>query len=143
MSLQHSWLALTEVALGSTEEARGELQLAEQLLGQNRAVISLLDVGYGYGRIGDGANARRLFDEISAVAERGQDIGASGRALIHLAVGQTDEALEWLERGAEKADRHELDAGYFSLMNIRMNYSDDPLLDRPEFVDVRNRLRGD
>jgi hypothetical protein len=84
-----------------------------------------------------------LFDEISTTAgQGGQDIGAGGWALAHLAVGNLDEALGWLERGAEKASRHELDPGYWSLMNIRMNYSNDPILKRPEFVDVRNRLRG-
>jgi TolB-like protein len=143
LSLQHSWLGTSEVALGNTAEAARELQLAEQLLGDNRNIISLLDIAYGYGRIGDRENAQRLFDEISAVAERGQDIGAGGWALAHLAIGNVNEALEWLERGADKASRHEPDAGYYSLMNIRMNYTGDPLLERPEFADVRNRLRGD
>ena len=67
---------------------------------------------------------------------------AGGWALTHLAVGNLDEALEWLERGAEKASRQEPDAGYYSLMNLRMNYTNDSVLERPEFVDVRNRLRG-
>ncbi len=143
VSLQHSWLAMTEVALGNFDEAREELALAEQFLGANRTVISLVDIAYGYGRIGDIDNARRLFDEVSAGTERGQDIGAGGWAAINLAVGNTDEALEWLERGADKAGRHELDPGYFTLMNIRMNYSNDPVLEQPEFIDVRNRLQGD
>ncbi len=142
-SAQHSWLAMTQIALGNTVDAARELQLAEQLLGNNRTIISLVDIAYGYGRIGDFENARRLFDEISAIADQGQDIGTGGRALVHLAVGNVDEALEWLERGAEKASQHEPDAGYYSLMNIKMNYAADSVLDRPEFIDVRNRLRGD
>jgi TolB-like protein len=143
LSLQHSWLATNEIALGDTEEARRELQVAERLLGENRSVLSLVDTAYGYGRIGDRANALRLFDEISAVAEGGADIGVGSWALLHLAVEETDEALEWLERGAEKARRHELDAGYYSLMNIKMNFTDDPVLERPEFAEVRAQLKGD
>jgi tetratricopeptide (TPR) repeat protein len=143
LSLQHSWLAHNEIALGDKEAARRELQLAEQLLGRNRSVISLVDAAYGYGRIGDDADARRLFDEVSAVADGGQDIGSGGWALIHLAVGQADEALEWLERGVDKARRHELDAGYYSLMNIKMNFAADPVLEQPEFVAVRAELTGD
>jgi TolB-like protein len=141
--LQHSWLAMTEVARGELDEARRELELTQQIMGPNRAIIFLVDLAYGYGRIGDTESARRLFDEITALAQQGQDIGTGGWALANLAVGNTDEALEWLEQGAEKASRHEADAGYYSLMNIKMNYTADPVLERPEFVDVRNRLRGD
>jgi adenylate cyclase len=143
LSIQHSWLAMTQIGLDNRAEAAQELRVAEQLLGGNRTVISLVDIAYGYGRIGDVENARRLFDEISAIGDQGQDIGSGGWALTHLAVGNVDEALEWLERGVDKASRHEPDAGYYSLMNVKMNYAADPVLDRPEFVDVRNRLRGD
>lgn len=143
LPLQHSWLAISEAALGNTRQAREALELAEGLLGENRVVISLLDIAYGYGRIGDTDDARRLFDEISAAAHGGADIGTGGRALMHLAIRDTEQALDWLERAAEKASRNEPDAGYFTLMNIKMNYAGDPILERPEFVDVRNRLRGD
>ena len=61
----------------------------------------------------------------------------------HLAIGDTDRALQSLEQGAEKAQRHEPDPGFFALMNLRMNFAADPVLERPEFVEVRNRLRGD
>lgn len=142
LSLFRSWLAMIEIARGNSDASRRELELGEQFLGDNRALISLFDIAYGYGRIGDSANARRLFDEISAAAENGQDIGAGGWALAHLAVGNVDEALEWLERGAEKASRQEPDVGFYSLMNLKMNYTNDPLLEEPEFVDVRNRLSG-
>jgi TolB-like protein len=142
LSLFRSWLAMSEIARGNVDTARRELELGEQFLGSNRALISLFDIAYGYGRIGDADDAQRLFEEISAAAEGGQDIGAGGWALAHLAVGDVDEALEWLERGAEKASRQEPDPGYYSLMNLRMNFTNDPLLERPEFVDVRNRLTG-
>jgi tetratricopeptide (TPR) repeat protein len=143
LSLQHSWLAMSEIALGNSDEAQRELERAEQLLGANRAIISLLDIAYGFGRIGDRDNARRLSDEIMAAANGGQDIGVGGWALANLAVGNEGEALDWLEQGADKASRHEPDAGFYSLMNIKMNYTADPVLERAEFVDVRSRLRGD
>jgi tetratricopeptide (TPR) repeat protein len=141
--LPHLWLAFTETARGDPEEAKRELELTEQLLGENRVMIVLVGLVYGYGRVGDLDNARRVFDEITAIADRGEDIGAGGWASAHLAVGHLDEALEWLQRGVEKATRHEPDTGYYSLMNIRMNATNDPVLERPEFVDVRDRLRGD
>ncbi len=140
--MQRSWLGISEAALGDQAAAREALELAEQLLGSNRSIISLVDIAYGYGRIGDRDTAERLVDEVSARSEGGQDIGAGGWALASLAVGNVDEALEWLEEGAAKASRHEPDAGYYSLMNLKMNYAADPVLERPEFVDVRSRLRG-
>ena len=33
--------------------------------------------------------------------------------------------------------------GFFSLMNIRLNVTNDPALEQPDFVAVRNRLTGD
>jgi TolB-like protein len=143
LPLQHAWLALVEVARGNVEEAKRELRLTEQLLGENRSVLTVLEIAYGYGRIGDSENARRLFAEINDVTRRGQDIGTGGQAVAHLAVGEYDEALDWLRRGAAKAERHEFDAGFYSLMNLKLNYTNDPVLERPEFVAVRNRLRGD
>jgi TolB-like protein/Flp pilus assembly protein TadD len=137
---QRSMLGLAQAALGNTDEARRQLELAEQL---SSAPMLLADVAYGYGRIGDAENARRVFEEIVAATDQGQDIGVGGWALAHLAVGDTDEALAWLERGADKARRHEPDPGFFALMNLRMNFTADLVLERPEFVDVRNRLRGD
>ena len=99
---QHSWLALVETLLGNTNEARRELELAEQLLGEFRAPIVLADAAYIYGRIGDRENARRLFDEIMAATQRGEDIGAGGWAVAHLAVGDLDEAVAWLNAERRK-----------------------------------------
>ena len=141
--VQHAWLATTEIARGNIEEGRRELRLTEQLVGENRNIITLIDVAYGFGRIGEIDDARRLFTEIDQATRRGQDIGTGGRAVLHMAVGEHDAALEWLRRGAEKAARHEYDAGFYSLMNLKLNYTNDPALERPEFVEVRNRLRGD
>ncbi len=124
------------------QTARQELELTENLLGEQRPVIYLLDTSYAYGRLGDTGSAQRLFAEISAAAKE-QEIGAGGWAIANMAIGNYDEALTWLRTGAEKAARHEIDAGMFSLMNLKMNITADPVLERPEFVEVRERLRGD
>lgn len=142
LPLQHSWLAMAEIARGNTAGALRELEFGEQLLGNNRAVISLIDSIYGYGRIGRADDAQRLFDEIEGLAEE-QDPGAGGWALAYLGIGDEPRALEWLQTGADKADNKQPDSGFFSLMNIRVNFTADPRLEQPEFVEVRNRLRGD
>ena len=142
MPVTHAWLATTEVARGDSASARRELELTEKLLGDDRPVIYLLDMGYAYGRLGDAQNARRLFDELTAVAGE-HDVGTGGWALANMAIGEYDEALKWLRKGADKAARHEIDTGMFNLMNLKMNVTADPVLERPEFVEVRGQLKGD
>jgi adenylate cyclase len=142
LPIQHSWLAVTEIARGDLASARRELELAEKLVEGERQIIYLLDWGYAYGRLGNKDNARRLYDELRSTAA-GQDIGAGGWALAHMAIGDYDEALRWLRVAADKAARHEIDAGMFSLMNLKQNFTADPVLEQPEFVEVRARLKGD
>jgi Flp pilus assembly protein TadD len=137
----HAWLAYTEIARGDDVAALREMELTQQLL-EDRTAIYLVDLAYSYGRLGDRDNAQRLYDEIEALAAD-QDIGAGGWALASMAIGDYEEGLRWLNVGAEKAARHELDAGMFSLMNLKLNFTADPRLETPEFVEVRNRLRGD
>jgi hypothetical protein len=44
---------------------------------------------------------------------------------------------------AEKVANHEPDAGFFNLMNLKLNITRDPVLEQPEFVEVLSRIRGD
>lgn len=142
LSLQHSWLAWAEIARGNHDEALRAMQIAETLLGNDRAIISLVDLVYSYGRLGRRDEATRLFAEIQALAAN-QDIGAGGWASAYLGIGDHEKALEQLRLGAERARNKVLDPGFFTLMNIRMNPTDDPVLEQPEFVAVREQLTGD
>ena len=142
MPLQHAWLAYTEIARGNNDVAADEFEIVEQLIRNDREIVYLLDLAYGYSRLGDRTNAQRIYDEVEAIAAE-QDIGAGGWALLNMAIGDYDEALRWLNVGAAKASNHEIDAGMFGLMNLRLNYMADAMLEQPEFVDVRNRLAGD
>jgi TolB-like protein/Tfp pilus assembly protein PilF len=142
LPLQHSWLAFAEIARNNRDAALRELQLNETLLGSNRAVISLVDTAYGYSRIGRSADAARLFAEIQTLAQK-QDIGTGGWASAYLGIGDQQKALEQLRLGAERARTKTLDPGFFTLMNIRMNVTRDPVLEQPEFAAVRAALTGD
>ena len=116
--------------------------MAEQLMGENRVLALLPEIAQAYALIGRDDDARRLFDEVSAVAVD-REIGAGTWALAYLAIRDREKTLEWLEVGARKAESHEPDPGFFALMFIRTNVLGDPLLDEPEFVALRNRLEGD
>jgi hypothetical protein len=99
-------------------------------------------MSYSYGRIGRRADAERLFAEIEAIAAD-QDIGAGGWAMAYLAIGDQAKALEQLKLGAERARNKVLDPGFFQLMNLRMNVTNDAVLEQPEFVAVLAELTGD
>lgn len=142
VSVLHHWLSYMEIALGNTDTALPEIRLAEQLLGDNRDVVSLVEIAFAYSRIGRAAEAARLFEEIEALAGS-REVGAGAWAVAYLAVGNEPEAIRWLETAIAKAESHEIDAGFWNLMNFKMNLSAAPLLEEPRFVALRNRLVGD
>lgn len=141
LPMLHSWLAWAEIARGDNQSALRELQRTEQLLGTEAAVISLLDVAYGYRRIGRNDDANRLTAEIMQRSDE-LELGAGGWAMFYLASGDEASALRWLQQGAEKAQSGTLDVGFLSLMVLKENVCNDPVLNRPEFVEVRRILTG-
>ena len=71
-----------------------------------------------------------------------KDLGAGSWVAAYLALGDEKKALEQLEIVAEKARKHETDAGFLNVMSLRMNHLADPTLEQPEFVDVFSRIVG-
>ena len=98
---------------------------------------------YAYGRLGLAEDARRIYAEIEQRETAGTRFGAGGWAMASLAVGNPDRALEWLETAADKAASHELDEGFFNLMALRANVTNDDVLRQREFVDVLGRITGE
>jgi TolB-like protein/cytochrome c-type biogenesis protein CcmH/NrfG len=141
--LGHHWLAFNEIALGNEEAALREMQLVEQLLGDDpRKIVFLPDLAYAYSRVGHHDDARRLVAEMEVLAGD-KDLGAGTWVAAHLAMGDEKKALEKLEVLADKARNHETDAGFLNVMSLRMNHLADPTLEKPRFVDVFNRIVGD
>lgn len=125
-------LVSLEIAAGENEAARSNLlTLAQPARGY---FASLLDR--------DAASTAAL-ELLRARSEAGESIGAGDWAMAHLAAGDTDGALSWLERAADKARNHEADESFYTLMALKMNVAKDPVLQRPELVDVLSRIRGD
>lgn len=141
-SLARSWIAYNAVATGDTDAALAELAQLQRDLGDEPQVVFLIEMAYAYARLGRRDDAQRLFARIEERA-MSQDIGTGGWALAYLAVGDEARALEQLEMTAAKARNHESDAGYLSVMNLRMNFLDDPLIATPRFADVLARIKGD
>jgi adenylate cyclase len=140
--LVQAWKAYDRIALGETDAAAAELRLLEQLLGDIRPIVFLPELAYAYARIGRRDDVTRIVDEIELL-ENPDELGAGAWAVTYLAMGDEARALEQLEIVAEKTRSHEPDAGYYNVMNLKMNYLADPVLEKPAFVDALGRIRGD
>jgi TolB-like protein/Flp pilus assembly protein TadD len=137
-----SWLAFIEIARGNPEVAAAELARAEQLLAQNRQVVFLPELAYSYARLGRRADAERIVAEIEQ-APAGVEIGSGGRTMLYLARGDRARVVAELEAAIVKIENHQIDEGFFNLLNVRMNVTADPLLEEPDLAALRERLRGE
>ena len=124
--LSHQWLAYMEIAQGHDQAALEALRFSERLMGTNRTIPSLSELAHGYGRLGQRADAERLFAEIEATASAGMPVGAGGWATAYLGIGDQAKALEYLTVVAENISRHEPEAGFFNVMNLKMNITNSP-----------------
>ena len=144
-AVYRGWLIMTELARGDAARALAELEELERLIGASTQPLLFGGTGTSYPRalLGETAPAEQALEELVQRATDGAAISAGQWALAYVAVRDETRALEWLEAAAKSARNHEVDAAFFNLMTIKMNVYNDPLLEQPEFVDVRSRIRGD
>ena len=140
--LVSNWLAYMEIARGNSAQAAAHLAFSRRLVGDEINVAFWSEYAYAYHRLGLQQDAQRLCDDIQRVSAQ-RSIGAGTWAIVELALGNDDKALEWLRRVADKARNHEIDEGFFAVMNLRMNFTNDPLLEEPRFTEVLDQIRGD
>lgn len=141
--LARDWLARMEIARGNGAQALEQLRLAETISAAQRQALFLPMWAYAYGRLGEAADARRIFAEMEQREAAGTRFGTGGWALAQLAIGDDARALEQLELAAEKAAAHELDEGFFSLMALRANVTNDDVLRQRDFAAVLARIKGE
>jgi len=141
--LARDWLARIEIARGNDAEALAELRMAENITGPDRQPLFLPMWAYAYRRLGETADAQRIYAEIEQREAAGTRFGAGGWAMAALAVGDEQRALEWLDAAAGKVANHEIDEGFFNLMALRANVTNDALLRQRKFVDALRRIEGE
>jgi len=111
----------------------GEMEEARQLM--NEALPGIRST-YGptlavhLARVGATEEARRVWEEAVARRTAGASISASGLAAAALAVGEKDEALNWLDRAFEE------EGGVFSLRDPLW----DPVRSNPRFQSLWDRV---
>lgn len=141
--LARDWLARMEIARGNDAAALEQLRLSEAVTAAAPQPLFMPMWAYAYGRLGQADDARRIVAAMQQRETAGTRFGAGGWAMASLAVGDEARALEWLEMAADKAAAHELDEGFFNLMALRANVTNDGTLRQRPFVEVLSRIQGD
>lgn len=141
--LARDFLARAQVARGEAAAALDQLRIADRIAVSERQLTFFPTLAYSFGRLGQTSDAMRLFDQMLVEEAAGTRFGAGGWAMAHLAVGDEARALEQLRIAARKAREHQPDEGFFMLMELRMNITNDDVLRRPEFAQVLASIKGD
>ena len=126
-----------EFALGNRDAALEALTLLEQIAALD-SPNSTAWLAYGYGLVGQRDDARRVFEALEAVAASIDYVDPVLWAMAYMGVGEYDEALNRLKLAIENpaSVRRTTYA-----LNIMKNLWSDPILEEPEWVEIRNKMR--
>ena len=97
--IAHKGLAEVYSQIGMHDEAVSEIEKAIALSG--RSIFILDDLGYIYARAGKRDEATKVLKDLDRLASD-EYVPAYGRAVIHTALGDNEEALNWLEKSYEE-----------------------------------------
>ena len=134
--LAHLSLGRLERMQGNHAEALRHTQIAEQLLRDDTNPAFLGELALNYAQLGHREDAGRIFHRLEGTAEAHR-IPATAWILGHLALGDEEQALHWLNTAADNPEPY---VGFFGLMLIKVNAMSFPVLDEPRFREVRERL---
>ena len=88
-------------------------------------------LGYAYGASGNTAKARHILQELVALSRK-QYVSSFVIALVHMPLGETDEAIERLEQACEEHA--------FELSHLNLTPAFDPLRSQTRFRDLVKRV---
>ena len=128
----HRFLGMALDLKGDTTGALAEFTKAFQL---NDDPAGLGFIGHAQARMGHGKEARARLDQMNDAAKR-RYVAPYAFALIHLALGDKDQALDWLEKAAQ-----ERGLTYFNF--IKVDPFLDPLRGDPRFEAVMQKVTGE
>jgi serine/threonine-protein kinase len=118
-----AFLGMTYVCMEKYEDAVEQLNLARGIPG----AAGLL--GLAYSRMGLPEEARALLDEMA----RGSVVNPHSMAIVHMGLGERDEAFRWLERGVDD---------FTMMLNFAaVNPVLDPLRGDPRFGELLRKLK--
>ena len=127
----HWYLAVAEAQKGNYSEAEAELRKAKELLKTNLMVQA--DTGYAYAASGQKDQALKVIDALRELSKQKETYVSSYHvALIYTALGQRNQAFEWLEN----AYRERSDLLVYLKVDSRLN----SLRSDPRFADLMRRV---
>ena len=126
----HQTLGWVYLHSGNQEEAIREFQSALQLTGTADADLQL-DLGIAYAMTGKRDEARRILAKLENLHEQG-GVPSGSVAILHGALGESNEAFAWLEKAYEERDPQ--------LTYIKAGRRFEPLRKDPRFAELVHRL---
>jgi tetratricopeptide (TPR) repeat protein len=122
----HLYIGKTLAEQGQFQEAIEELKKAGDFTAEPYATI-----GYVYGRMGRGADARKVIADLQEQSKKGY-VAPSNFAKIYIGLGDKDQAFAWLEKGYQQHD--------FWLSFLKGDPIFDSLRSDPRFPDLVRRI---
>lgn len=129
--MTHLQLAHTEISRGNRAEALSELQIAWELFGENLTTTRLAQFAYAYSQLANSEDVNRLFGELRAQEGEVQISGAVW-AMMYIALGDHEQALDWLERASKDVSLRNA-SDLLLLGELAANPYSDPVLGQPRF----------
>ena len=126
----HQTLGWVYLHSGKQEEAIREFQNALRLSGTADADLQL-DLGIAYAMTGKRDEARRILAKLENLHEQG-GVPSGSVAILHGALGESNEAFAWLEKAYEERDPQ--------LTYIKAGRRFEPLRKDPRFAELVHRL---
>ena len=125
----HIFLGFAHHTTGKLDEAIDELHKGLALSGDSVVVLSTL--GYALAAGGRKAEAREVLDALATRATT-QYVPSFGQALIHVGLGETDRAFDYLERAYDERSSW--------LVSLKVEPLLDPIRSDPRFTDLMRRV---
>ena len=127
--LAHCWLGRTYEQRGQWESAIAEHQKARAAFGGGGYAVAAL--GYAYAAAGKRDEALRILTDLNRLRKTAY-VSPYAIGVIHVALGERAQALQWLQRAYEDRD--------VRMVEIRVDPRLDPLRSDPRFQDLLRRM---
>jgi Flp pilus assembly protein TadD len=114
---------------GRHEEAIAEFERALDVAGGAPDILAAL--GHAYALAGKRPQAERVLAQLAEVS-RGRYVPAFDFALVHVSLGNADQAFLWLDRAYDER------ATYLALLNVMVDM--DPVRSDPRFAKLVQRV---
>jgi tetratricopeptide (TPR) repeat protein len=127
----HTRLGLVYLQVGRHEEAIAELKKGQALDNSPQRWGRLAILGYAYGLAGKPREAREVLHTLEVLSKQSH-VSTFGFTLVHIGLGEKEQALQWLEKSFAK---HNPEMAF-----LKLNPALDSLRSDPRFADLVRRM---